>query len=246
MCLIYLYYKDHSTSHVYTDLTKLKTQQNDTLCTQEHQPRSKITNKTEESSELHSWHQRPSPISGTTTAGTKKEMTNHLHTRARSGSIADMHLCGPPRWLANKDEAIAVEWIRSGQHPGHIIELQIWYPAQLRHRRRKPYLPATNHEAITRSTIFQMPLMQTTICICSWTTSQAPRRCWTKHRRNDGARGHRSTTRMLPPLHHACLNTLVSKSTPKADHLIGKGSKDLLVGAAIATAEDKTMNIPKP
>ena len=55
-------------------------------------------------------------------------MTDHLHTRARRGSIADMQLCGPPRWLANKSEAIAVERIRPGQHHGHAIELQIWHP----------------------------------------------------------------------------------------------------------------------
>ena len=39
-----------------------------------------------------------------------------------------MQLCGPPRWLANKGEAIAVERIRPGQHPGHAIELQIRHP----------------------------------------------------------------------------------------------------------------------
>jgi len=48
---------------------------------------------------------------------------------------------------------------------------------------------------------------------------------------------------LLP--HHPRLNSLVFKSTPKADHFVGKGSEDLLVGAAIATAEAMTMNNPK-
>ena len=54
-------------------------------------------------------------------------MTDHLLTRSRRGSIADMQLCGPPRWLT-KTEAIAVERIRPEQHPGHAIKLQIWHP----------------------------------------------------------------------------------------------------------------------
>ena len=54
-------------------------------------------------------------------------MTNHHLIRARRGSIADMRLCGHSRWLT-KSEALAVERIRPGQHPGHTIELQIWQP----------------------------------------------------------------------------------------------------------------------
>ncbi|EMS53896.1 hypothetical protein TRIUR3_15619 [Triticum urartu] len=38
-------------------------------------------------------------------------MTGHLLTRVRRGSIADMQLYGPPRWLT-KNEAIAVERIQ--------------------------------------------------------------------------------------------------------------------------------------
>src|SRR4051812_44952058 len=59
-------------------------------------------------------------------------MMDHLHTRARRGSIADMQLCGPPRWLANKGEAIAVERIRPGKHPRHAFELQIWHPRPIK------------------------------------------------------------------------------------------------------------------
>ena len=58
-------------------------------------------------------------------------MTNHLMTRARRGSIADMQLYGPPRWLT-KSESLTVERIRPGQHPGHTIELQIWQPTTTR------------------------------------------------------------------------------------------------------------------
>ena len=54
-------------------------------------------------------------------------MTDHLLTRARRGSIADMQLCGPPSWLT-KSEPLTVERIRPGQHPRHAIELQIWHP----------------------------------------------------------------------------------------------------------------------
>ena len=63
-------------------------------------------------------------------------MMDHLLTRARRGSIADMQLCGPPRWLT-KSEAIAVERIRPGQHPGHAIELQIWHPTATKTSRKE-------------------------------------------------------------------------------------------------------------
>ena len=116
-------------------------------------------------------------------------------------------------------------------------------PPRLRRRRRKPYLPSTNHEPDTCS-VFQMLSMQATICIRSWTTYQAPRRRWSKRRRNDGARGHMSTTRMPPPPRHPCLNRLVSKSIPnhRTNGLVKKGSEESLFSTVIVAAEIKMMN----
>ena len=168
---------------------------------------------------------------------------DHLLTRARCGSIADMQLCGPSRWLT-KSEALAVERIRPRQHPRHMTSnSRSGTPPRLRRRGRKPYLPSTNHEPST-CFVFQMSSMHTTICIRSWTTSQAPRRRWRKRRRNDGARGHRSTTRMPPPPRHPCLNRLVSKSIPnhRTDGLVREGSEKSLLNVVIVVIEDKTMN----
>jgi hypothetical protein len=167
-------------------------------------------------------------------------MTDHLLTRARRGSIADMQLCGPPRWLI-KSEALAVERIRPGQHLGHTIELQIWHPTTTKTPKEET-IPAI-HELSTRF-VFQMSSMQITICIRSWTTSQAPRRRWSKRRRNGGARGQRSTTRMSPPPRHPYLNRLVSKFIPKhrTDDLVRDGSEESLFSAVVVAAEVKTMN----
>ena len=120
-------------------------------------------------------------------------------------------------------------------------------PPRLRRRRRKPYLPSTNHEPSTRS-VLQMSSMQTTICIRSLTTSQAPRRRWSKRHRNDGARGHRSTTRIPPPPRHPCLNRLISRSIPnhRTDGLVRKGSEEYLFSIVIVAAEAKAMNNLKP
>ena len=80
-------------------------------------------------------------------------MTDHLLTRARRGSIADIQLCGPSRWLT-KSEAIAVERIRLGQHPGHAIKLQIWHPHMTKTPEEKT-IPAI-HETRTQHTIHHL------------------------------------------------------------------------------------------
>ena len=40
---------------------------------------------------------------------------DHLHTRARRGSIADMQFCGPPIWFV-KDETITIQYWRVSFH----------------------------------------------------------------------------------------------------------------------------------
>jgi len=102
-------------------------------------------------------------------------------------------------------------------------------PPRLERRRRKPYLPSTNHDHNTRF-VFQMSSMQTTICIRSWTTSQTPRRRWSTRRRKGGARAHRSTARMPPPPRHPCLNRLVFKFIPnhRTDGLVREGSESFI------------------
>ena len=60
----------------------------------------------------------------------------------------------------------------------------------------------------------------------------------------DGARGHRSTTRMPPPPRHPCLNRLISRSIPnhRTDGLVKEGSEESLFSTVIVAAETKTMN----
>ena len=169
-------------------------------------------------------------------------MTNHLLTQARRGSIADMQLCdlqgGSP-----KVKPLPLNESDRGNTPDTPSNSRSGSPPRLKHRRRKPYLPSTNHEPSTCS-VFQMSSMQTTICIRSWTTSQAPRRRWSKHRRNGGARGHRSTTRMSSPLRHPYLNRLVFKSISnhRTDAPFREGSEESLFSAVIVATEAKTMN----
>ena len=139
-------------------------------------------------------------------------MTDHLHTRARSGSIADMQLCGPSRWLTNKGEVIAVKRIRPGQHPGHAIELQIWHPRptktleeetiptshepQPQHMIRH-LLDATNANHNLHSLLDYLP---------SFTSALEQ---MSSHRRSP--RTHKSTTRMLSSPRYPSLNRLVYK-----------------------------------
>lgn len=56
-----------------------------------------------------------------------KEENGSPLDRARQGSIADMQLCEPLRWLV-KGETVTIERIRQEQQSGHTIELQIMHP----------------------------------------------------------------------------------------------------------------------
>ena len=128
-----------------------------------------------------------------------------------------------------------------GNTPDTLSNSRSETPQRLRRRSRKPYLPSINHEPSTRS-VFQMSSMQTTICIRSRITSQALRRRWSRRRRNGGARGHKSTTRMPSPPRYPRLNRLVPKSITEQrdDRLAGEEPGASLFSIAVAAVEAKT------